>query len=42
MSLPEANKTILASEYQLYLPTSDQLAQEINQVKQLMQRNTTE
>ena len=42
MSLPEANKTILASEYQLYLPTSDQLVQEVNQVKQLAKRNTTE
>lgn len=42
MSLPEANKTILASEYQLYLPTTEQLAQEINQVKQLVQRSTTE
>lgn len=42
MSLPEANRTILASEYQLYLPTSEQLAQEVNQVKQLVQRNTKE
>ena len=42
MSLPEANKTILASEYQLYLPTSDQLVQEVNQVKQLAKRNTKE
>lgn len=37
MSLPEGNKTILASKYQLYLPTSEQLAKEIDEVKQLAQ-----
>ena len=34
MALPEDNKTILASEYQLYLPTTEQLVKEINEVKQ--------
>ena len=33
MTLPEDNKTILASEYQLYLPTQEQLIKEINEVK---------
>ena len=33
MTLPEDNKTILASEYKLYLPTSEQLANEVNEVK---------
>lgn len=40
MSLPEDNKTILASEYQLYLPSEEQLAKEINEIKRLV--NTTE
>ena len=35
MTLPEDNKTILASEYKLYLPTSEQLVKEIEEVKQL-------
>ena len=42
MTLPEDNKTILASEYKLYLPTTEQLAKEINDVKQLAMRNKTE
>lgn len=33
MSLPEKNKTILASKYQLYLPTEQQLIAEIEKVK---------
>lgn len=37
MTLPEDNKTILASEYQLYLPTQEQLIKEINEVKRLAQ-----
>ena len=37
MALPENNNTILASEYQLYLPTSEELVKEINEVKQLAQ-----
>jgi predicted nuclease of restriction endonuclease-like (RecB) superfamily len=35
LALPEHNKTILASKYQLYLPTSDQLIEQINQVKKM-------
>ena len=35
LSLPENNKKILASKYQLYLPTSDQLIEQINKVKRL-------
>ena len=37
MTLPEDNKTILAREYQLYLPTQEQLIKEINEVKRLAQ-----
>lgn len=33
LSLPENNKTILAAKYQLYLPTTEQLVREINEVK---------
>ena len=32
MTLPEDNKTILANEYQLYLPTKSHLIKEINDV----------
>lgn len=39
LALPEDNKTILASKYQLYLPTSDQLIEQINQVKKLASNN---
>ena len=39
LALPENNKTILASKYQLYLPTSDQLIEQINQVKKLASNN---
>ena len=35
MTLPEDNKTILASEYKLYLPTTEQLVKEIDTVKKL-------
>lgn len=42
MALPEDNKTILASEYKLYLPTTEQLIKEIDEVKQLAKRNKTE
>ena len=41
MTLPEDNQTILASEYQLYLPTSEQLIKEVNEVKR-MARDKTE
>lgn len=33
MSLPEDNRTILASEYKLYLPTTEQLVKEIDEVR---------
>ena len=35
LALPENKKTILASEYQLYLPTKEQLLKEIEEVKKL-------
>ena len=38
MALPEHNTTILASQYQLYLPTQNQLMVEVNQAKQLAQQ----
>ena len=34
MALPEDNSTILASKYQLYLPTTEQLIKEIDEVRQ--------
>ena len=37
MSLPEDNKTILASQYKLYLPTEAQLIEEVNEVHTLME-----
>ena len=42
MTLPEENQTILASEYQLYLPTSEQFIEEINEVKKIAQNKETE
>lgn len=38
LALPEDNKTILASKYQLYLPTTEQLISEVNEVKRLAQQ----
>lgn len=38
-TLPQDNKTILASEYQLYLPTEEQLIKEIDEVKSQLRRN---
>ena len=38
MTLPENNQSILASEYKLYLPSSEQLIKEINQVKKLAKK----
>ena len=38
MALPESNKTILARQYQLYLPTTEQLINEVNEVKLLAQQ----
>lgn len=37
MTLPEDSKNILASEYRLYLPSTEQLIDEINEVKRLAQ-----
>lgn len=42
MALPETNQTILASEYKLYLPTTEQLVKEINEVKQLAMKAAEE
>lgn len=39
MTLPADNKTILASEYKLYLPTQAQLIDEINSVRQSMEKS---
>jgi len=36
MTLPEKNKTILASQYQLYLPSQEQFIKQINEVKNLL------
>ena len=38
MTLPESNKTILASEYQLYLPTTEELVNEIDTIKKLTEQ----
>lgn len=44
MTLPEDNRTILASRYQLYMPTAEQLTREIEAAKRLTasQDDTTE
>ena len=39
LALPKDNKTILASQYQLYLPTEEQFIKEINEVKTLAFHN---
>lgn len=41
ITLPEDNKTIMASEYQLYLPTQEQLCKELDEAKEDL-RNTIE
>ena len=41
MALPEDNNTILASQYQLYLPTTEQLQAEVEEVKRLARANET-
>ena len=38
LALPEGNKTILASQYQLYLPTTEQLLNEIEEIKRLARK----
>lgn len=42
LALPKDNKTILASKYQLYLPTEQQLINEVNKVRQLVAQNRKE
>lgn len=42
MSLPEDNKTILASKYELYLPLKEQLLEQINEVKEQVQHSDEE
>lgn len=42
MSLPEDNKSILASEYKLYLPTEEQFKIEIDKMKQIVQAQKSE
>ena len=42
LALPEDNKTILASKYQLYLPSTEQLISEINEVKKLAKNGSSE
>ena len=42
MTLPEDNKTILASEYQLYLPTTEELVKEIDAVKKMAEQKEDE
>ena len=37
MTLPENNKTILSSEYQLYLPTSEELVKKVDEAKKTEQ-----
>ncbi len=39
MTLPEDNKTILANEYRLYLPTQTQLIDEVNSVRKSIEMN---
>ena len=42
MTLPEDNKTILASEYRLYFPTTEQLVKEVDTVKKLAKQKRKE
>lgn len=42
MTLPEDNKTILASQYQLYLPTTEELVKEIEEVKRITMQKKEE
>lgn len=39
LALPEDNKTIYASKYELYLPTTEQLIHEVNEAKRLAAGN---
>lgn len=40
MALPEDNKTILAREYKLYLPSQTQLIDEVNNVREMMEHKS--
>lgn len=40
MSLPENNNSIVASKYQLYLPTEQQLINEVEKVKSELKSRT--
>lgn len=40
MALPENNKTIMASEYKLYLPTQAQLIDEVNSVRKMVEEQS--
>ncbi len=40
ISLPETNKTIIASKYQLYLPTEEQLIEEVKKEIEKLESNT--
>ena len=42
MTLPEDNKTILASEYKLYLPTTEEFVKEIESVKEMAEKKQKE
>ena len=42
MTLPEDNQTILASEYKLYLPTTEELVKEIDAVKKMARQKGEE
>lgn len=42
LALPENNKTIYASKYELYLPTTEQLIHEINEAKRLAAENRSQ
>ena len=41
MTLPHDNQTILASEYRLYLPSSEEFIREVNEVKNLVHSEQT-
>lgn len=42
MALPEDNRTIMASRYELYMPSSAQLAEEVGQVRKSLKANDEE
>ena len=42
MALPEDNKTIMASRYELYMPSSAQLAEEVGQIRKKLKEKAKE